>query len=105
MPHNLKEPTMSTPAAYIGIRRITRTPGVQGGRACVRGMRIPVASIVLAEREYGGVDGVRAAYPRLSAEDVADALAYYVENRVEIDAIVADLTDEGPLDDANDDAT
>jgi uncharacterized protein (DUF433 family) len=83
---------------------VERIPGVQGGEAVVKGTRIPVASVVLAEREYGGVDGVRAAYPQLSAEDVADALAYYVEHREEVDTFIAELTDEGPLEDADDGA-
>jgi uncharacterized protein (DUF433 family) len=85
---------MAVPTAYLGIRRITRTPGVQGGRACVQGTRISVASVVLAARMYGGVDGVRAAYAQLSPEDVADALAYYVEHREEVDAFIAELTEE-----------
>jgi uncharacterized protein (DUF433 family) len=89
---------MSSPIEYVGIRRIALTPGVMGGRACVQGTRIAVASIVLAEREYGGVDGVRAAYPELSGEDVADALAYYLEHRDEVDAFITELTDNGPLD-------
>jgi uncharacterized protein (DUF433 family) len=87
---------MSQTTASGGIHRITRTPGVQGGRACVQGTRIPVASIVLVERELGGVDGVRSEYPPLSAEDVADALAYYIEHRDEVDAFIAELTDESP---------
>lgn len=101
--HN-EETTMTVPPATVGIRRITRTPGVLGGRACVQGTRIPVASIVLVERELGGVDGVRHEYPQLSAEDVADALAYYIEHRTEVDAFIAELTEESPADDAPDDA-
>lgn len=93
---------MSTPSVPTGITRITRTPGTQGGEAVVKGTRIPVASVVLAEREYGGVDGVRYAYPRLTAEDVADALAYYLEHRREVDAFIAVLTDESPLGDGAD---
>jgi uncharacterized protein (DUF433 family) len=92
---------MSVPPVYMGIHRITHSPGVQGGRAHVLGTRIPVASVVLAERGSGGVDSVRAAYPQLSAEDVADALAYCVEHRAEVDAFIAGLTVGSLIDDAN----
>lgn len=95
---------MSMQTTRTGITRVERRPGVQGGEAVVKGTRIPVASVVLTEREYGGVDGVRSAYPQLSAEDVADALAYYLEHREEVDAFIAELTYEGPLDDADDGA-
>lgn len=43
---------------------------------------------MLAEREWGGLDGVRHAYPHLSAEQVADALAYYLEHRDVIDGYI-----------------
>jgi len=45
--------------------RITRDPGVMGGRACVRGMRVTVGMIV------GLAD-----YPYLTREDVLQALRY-----------------------------
>lgn len=89
---------MSTQTVPAGISRVEHVPGVVGGNPVVRGTRIPVASIVIAAREYGGVDGVRDAYPQLTAEDVADALAYYVVHREDVDRHIDDLSDESPLD-------
>jgi uncharacterized protein (DUF433 family) len=79
--------------------RVEHVPGVIGGRAVVKGTRIGVGSVVIAALECGGVDGVREDYPQLSAEEVADALAYYLLHREEVDADIADLSDESPLDD------
>jgi uncharacterized protein (DUF433 family) len=94
--------TMQTTPA--GIKRVEHVPAVLGGRAVVKGTRIGVGSVVLAAREYGGgVDAVLDAYPHLTAEDVADALAYYVLHREEIDVDIADLSDESPLDEDEDD--
>jgi uncharacterized protein (DUF433 family) len=56
--------------------RITFDPQIMGGRACIRGMRIPVSVIVKqiahgADREQVLVD-----YPDLQAEDIQQALEY-----------------------------
>lgn len=80
------------------ISRVERVPGVVGGSPVVKGTRIPVASVVIAAREYSGVDGVRDAYPRLTAEDVADALAYYLLHREDVDHHLADPSDESRVD-------
>ena len=52
----------------------------------MRSTRISVRSIVLASREFGGPDGVREAYPQLTAGNVADALAFYEAHSEEVDA-------------------
>jgi len=91
---NTRTRGMRTHVTPTGISRIVSVPDVQGGEPVVKGTRIPVASIVLVEREYGGVDGVRFAYPQLTAEDVADALAYYLEHRDQIDRFIQALVDE-----------
>ncbi len=67
---------------------IVLNPRVLGGEPIVRGTRIPVRSIVLAAREYGGPDGVRDAYPQLSPDEVGEALAFYEANRTEIDRLI-----------------
>lgn len=56
--------------------RITFDPQIMGGRACIRGMRIPVSVVV--ERVAGGSSAaeILADYPDLEPEDVAQALAY-----------------------------
>jgi uncharacterized protein (DUF433 family) len=56
--------------------RITFDPHVMGGRACIRGMRIPV-SAVLAQIAHGAsTDDVIQAYPDLEQEDVREAVEY-----------------------------
>jgi uncharacterized protein (DUF433 family) len=56
--------------------RITFNPNIMGGRACIRGMRIPV-SVVVSQVAYGAtVDEVLREYPDLEREDIEQALAY-----------------------------
>ena len=56
--------------------RITFTPGVMGGKACIRGTRVTVATIVGLIADGVTVDEILADYPYLSREDVQAALAY-----------------------------
>ena len=56
--------------------RITFDPRIMGGRACIRGMRIPV-SVVVGQMAHGAtIEEVLGDYPDLEQEDVAQALAY-----------------------------
>ena len=56
--------------------RITFDPQIMGGRACIRGMRLPV-SVIVGQIAHGATrDEVLAEYPDLEAEDVQQALAY-----------------------------
>ena len=63
-------------------------PAVLEGEPTVRGTRIPVRSVVLAAREFGGVDGARRAYPQLDVRAVKDALAYYEAHRPDVDRYI-----------------
>lgn len=74
--------------APVGIARVVCDPAIQGGEPTIKGTRIAVRNVVLAEREWGGVDGVLHAYPHVTAEQVADALAYYLAHRDEIDQYI-----------------
>lgn len=56
--------------------RITFDPEMMGGRACIRGMRVTVATIVDQIAEGSLIDDVLAEYPYLEREDVRQALAY-----------------------------
>lgn len=56
--------------------RITFDPVVMGGRACIRGMRIPVSVIVGQLAHGASVEEVLQGYPDLDREDVQQALAY-----------------------------
>lgn len=56
--------------------RITFDPQIMGGRACIRGMRIPV-SIIVGQVAHGATqEQILADYPDLEADDVRQALAY-----------------------------
>jgi uncharacterized protein (DUF433 family) len=56
--------------------RITSDPEVMGGRACIRGMRVTVATIVDQVAEGSSIGDVLTEYPYLEREDVRQALAY-----------------------------
>lgn len=56
--------------------RITFDPHIMGGRACIRGMRIPV-SVVVGQLAHGAtLEEVLLEYPDLEQEDITQALAY-----------------------------
>ena len=49
---------------------------IMGGRACIRGMRIPV-SVIVGQFAHGATEEeILADYPDLEAEDIHQALAY-----------------------------
>jgi len=57
-------------------QRITFDPEILGGRACIRGMRIPV-SVILGQIAHGAtVEEILEDYPDLEPEDVREAIAY-----------------------------
>jgi uncharacterized protein (DUF433 family) len=56
--------------------RITFDPKIMGGRACIRGMRIPV-SVIIGQIAHGAtVSEVLSDYPDLEPGDVQQALEY-----------------------------
>ncbi|MEK7794331.1 MAG: DUF433 domain-containing protein [Candidatus Hydrogenedentota bacterium] len=56
--------------------RITFDSKIMGGRACIRGMRIPV-SIVVGQIAYGATfDEILANYPDLEREDILESIEY-----------------------------
>lgn len=56
--------------------RITFDPKIMGGRACIRGMRIPVSVIVGQIAHGANIEEILADYPDLEAEDIHQALEY-----------------------------
>jgi len=60
----------------MGFERITFDPKIMGGRACIRGMRLPVSVIVGQIANGATVEEVLADYPDLMVEDVRQALEY-----------------------------
>ncbi len=56
--------------------RITFDPRIMGGRACIRGMRIPV-SVIVSQIAHGATfDEILKDYPDLEREDIQQALQY-----------------------------
>ena len=56
--------------------RITQQAGVMGGRACTRGLRVTVGTIVGQIAAGHSLEEVLADYPYLQREDVLQALRY-----------------------------
>lgn len=56
--------------------RITLDPSVMGGKACIRGMRVTVATIVGLLAAGRTDEEILAAYPYIEAADIRAALAY-----------------------------
>ena len=56
--------------------RITTSPDQMGGQPCIRGLRIPVASIVAMIADGMTEAEILAAYPDLEREDIHQALHY-----------------------------
>jgi uncharacterized protein (DUF433 family) len=67
--------------------RIVSTAGVCGGRPRIDGHRITVEDVaVWHERMAMSPDEIVSAHPTITLSDVHAALAYYYENRDQIDA-------------------
>lgn len=56
--------------------RITLRPGVMGGKACIRGMRVTVGMIVGQIGSGRSIDSLMADYPYLEREDILQAVRY-----------------------------
>jgi len=66
---------------------------VQGGRAVLKGSRLPVSSIVQEYQRGLSVEEILWEFPHLSPARVHDALSYYYDHRAEIDQEIAELND------------
>jgi uncharacterized protein (DUF433 family) len=56
--------------------RISADPKIMAGVPCIRGTRIPVATVVGMVAEGLAVEEILADYPQLSDEDVREALKF-----------------------------
>ncbi|MCG6550814.1 MAG: DUF433 domain-containing protein [Candidatus Magnetominusculus sp. LBB02] len=56
--------------------RITFDPAIMGGRACIRGMRIPVSVLIGQIANGAAPEEVLADYPDIEPEDLRQALLY-----------------------------
>lgn len=60
--------------------RITVNPKHMGGVPCIRGLRIPVATVVGVVADGMSETEVLEAYPDLEREDIQEALRYAAES-------------------------
>ena len=59
--------------------RITVNPQQMGGVPCIRGLRIPVATIVSLIAEGQSEQDILEAYPDLTTDDIHEALRFAAE--------------------------
>ena len=59
--------------------RITVDPRQMGGVPCIRGLRMPVATVVGMVAEGMSVDDIVREHPTLEPEDIREALQYAAE--------------------------
>ncbi len=65
--------------------RITRTPGICGGKACIAGHRVRVLDVVAWHEHLGMTpDEIVSHVPTITLGDVHAALAYYFDHIEEI---------------------
>ncbi len=57
-------------------KRITFSPNIMGGKACVRSMRIPVSLIVNLIANGMTTEEILKEYPDLEPEDIQESLRY-----------------------------
>ncbi len=56
--------------------RVTLDPAVMGGKACIRGMRVTVGTVVGLLAAGHSSEEILRAYPYLEPEDITQSLAY-----------------------------
>ena len=60
-------------------KRVTTDPRQMGGVPCLRGLRIPVATVVSLVADGQTAERILGLYPDLEAEDVREALLFAAE--------------------------
>ncbi|MBC7835775.1 MAG: DUF433 domain-containing protein [Phycisphaerales bacterium] len=60
----------------MSFARINFNPEMMGGKACIRGMRFPVATLVRLVASGMSVKEILEDYPNLEEGDIAEALEY-----------------------------
>jgi len=69
--------------------RITQQPGMMGGKACVRGMRVTVAMLLGQIGAGVSVDEILTDYPYLEREDIMQAVRYAAWRAKEREVVLA----------------
>ena len=73
-----------------GLDRITLTPGVMGGKPCIRGKRVTVGMIVGQIAAGVGIGELLNDYPYLEEEDITQALRYAAWRAQERELVLAE---------------
>jgi len=74
---------------------ITTDPNICGGSPIITGTRFPVRSVVIYLLRYGLTpEELVARFPHLTLGQIHDALAYYYDNREEIEKDIDENTEE-----------
>jgi len=63
----------------VTFARITVEPDKMDGQPCIRGLRVPVATVVAMVADGMTTEEILGDLPELEAEDVAEALRYAAE--------------------------
>lgn len=63
----------------MDFQRISIDPGLMAGQPCIRGLRMPVATVVAMVADGMTVDEILREHPDLEAGDLAEALRYAAE--------------------------
>ena len=67
--------------ADVITERITRTPGICGGKPCIAGHRVRVMDVVIWHEHLGmSADEIVTQIPSITLSDVHAALAYYFDH-------------------------
>src|SRR5262249_61416502 len=88
-PPAVKSNAPPNPPPPVDRVRIVSTPGICGGRPRIDGHRITVEDVAIWHERMGlDPDEIVSAHPSITLSDVHAALAYYYENRQQIDAAI-----------------
>jgi len=76
---NLEPVTDECKEAVMKLKRITVNPKQMDGVPCIRGLRIPVATVVGMVADGMAEEEILKAYPDLEREDIREALQFAAE--------------------------
>lgn len=71
--------------------RITQEPGIMGGKACIRGMRVTVGMIVGQIGAGQSIEDLLKDYPYLEREDIMQAIRYAAWRAEEREIILGNM--------------
>jgi uncharacterized protein (DUF433 family) len=73
------EPGLARRGGFMRFERITVNPAQMGGVPCIRGLRIPVATVVGMVADGMAIDEILDELPDLEREDIREALKFAAE--------------------------